>query len=158
MFHSSRPYYLNRATGQTTWTPPAVESSAKPHSREPAPASTEWEPLSDPASGKTYYRNRSTGQTSWTVPASEAPQLPAIENAPLPVDWEQLTDPASGKPYYRNRTTGTTSWTLPPADAAAPSSREPPSESCPCQQESPGPELVGRPHKGIIGRIASGHF
>lgn len=66
---SGRPYYCNRATGQTSWTPPAAEAPAAP---APAPAPSAlpagWEQTTDPASGKPYYFNRSTGASSWTPP------------------------------------------------------------------------------------------
>merc|ERR1711972_238476 len=70
---SGKPYYRNRATGQTTWTPPqdAAPSAAAAAGARPAlPA--DWEQHSDPASGRPYYRNRVTGQTTWTPPNDAA--------------------------------------------------------------------------------------
>ena len=38
-----------------------------------APASNDWAPAVDPATGRTYYCNTRTGVTSWTVPESGVP-------------------------------------------------------------------------------------
>lgn len=55
---SGRPYFCNRATGATSWEPPAA----------PPMLPYGWEQITDPASGKPYFCNRSTGQSSWEVP------------------------------------------------------------------------------------------
>mmetsp|Transcript_97878 Transcript_97878/g.276885 ORF Transcript_97878/g.276885 Transcript_97878/m.276885 type:complete len:211 (+) Transcript_97878:86-718(+) len=64
---SGRPYFCNRATGETSWMPPAMA----PVPQQPPPMGAlpaGWEMASDPASGRPYYFNRSTGVTSWTPP------------------------------------------------------------------------------------------
>lgn len=65
---SGRPYYCNRATGQSSWEPPyaAPPMAPMPPAAPGLPAG--WEQVTDPASGKPYYCNRATGQSSWEVP------------------------------------------------------------------------------------------
>lgn len=66
---SGRPYYCNRATGQSSWEPPAGQPAAPPPMAPQGPALPfGWEQVADPASGKPYYCNRSTGQSSWEIP------------------------------------------------------------------------------------------
>merc|ERR1740121_3533485 len=77
---SGRPYFVNRATGETSWTPPGppqpTAASAPTPAPAPAPAAIQggpplppgWEQVTDPTSGKPYFCNRSTGVTSWTPP------------------------------------------------------------------------------------------
>lgn len=68
---SGRPYYCNRATGQSSWEPPAMAPAPQmpPAMPPPGPALPfGWEQVTDPSSGKPYYCNRSTGQSSWEVP------------------------------------------------------------------------------------------
>lgn len=75
---SGKPYYCNRATGESSWTVPAAPAAAPvvmPVAPPPAPVAAPqpvlpagWEQAPDPASGKTYYFNRVTGQSSWTPP------------------------------------------------------------------------------------------
>eukprot|EP00913_Durusdinium_trenchii_P012258 g11510.t1 len=64
---SGKTYYFNRATNETSWTPPAA-----PAAPPPAPAMPSlppgWESAQDPASGKTYYFNRATNETRWDPP------------------------------------------------------------------------------------------
>lgn len=70
---SGKPYFCNRSTGETSWTPPAAPASAPAvapsgsDSAPPLPAG--WEQATDPASGKPYYFNRSTNETKWERPA-----------------------------------------------------------------------------------------
>eukprot|EP00928_Gymnodinium_smaydae_P003889 TRINITY_DN11375_c0_g2_i1.p1 TRINITY_DN11375_c0_g2~~TRINITY_DN11375_c0_g2_i1.p1 ORF type:complete len:273 (-),score=32.37 TRINITY_DN11375_c0_g2_i1:148-966(-) len=68
---SGRMYYCNRATGESSWTPPAAPVPAP----APVPAATPqlppgWEQASDPASGRVYYFNRATNQTTWDPPVA----------------------------------------------------------------------------------------
>lgn len=68
--NTNKPYYWNRVTNETSWTPPTAPATAAP----PAGASPGvklpegWETATDPASGKPYYFNRASGATSWTPP------------------------------------------------------------------------------------------
>ena len=67
---SGRTYYVNSATGETSWQPPPQAPAApapKPSAPLPPPASS-WSACVDPASGRTYYVNSATRETSWTSP------------------------------------------------------------------------------------------
>jgi hypothetical protein len=57
---SGRPYFCNRATGETSWTPPPMGGPRLPLG---------WEQVHDHVSGRPYFCNRATGQTSWTPPS-----------------------------------------------------------------------------------------
>lgn len=68
---SGKTYYCNRATGESSWTPPAAPAAVAPPPPPPnmgMQLPPGWETASDPASGKTYYFNRATNQTSWDPP------------------------------------------------------------------------------------------
>lgn len=75
---SGKPYWCNRATGESSWTPPVavapapvampVVPVAMPPWQAPSPLPAGWEQAPDPASGRPYYFNRATGQSSWTPP------------------------------------------------------------------------------------------
>lgn len=73
---TGRPYFFNRMTNETSWTPPAAPAPAPGVGGYGAPefvggGSTlpaGWEQTTDPASGRTYFFNRATGATSWTPP------------------------------------------------------------------------------------------
>lgn len=69
---SGRPYYCNRATGQSSWeaplAAPPMQMMQPPMPPQAPGLPFGWEQVSDPASGKPYYCNRSTGQSSWEVP------------------------------------------------------------------------------------------
>jgi cold shock CspA family protein len=123
---SGRPYFCNRATGQTSWTPPGGPAPAPAPMPGAAPSAgglpPGWEQITDPGSGKPYFCNRSTGETSWTPPAMPAAApapapVPAAAPAPggLPHGWETAQDPSSGKTYFFNRTTNETRWDPPRA-------------------------------------------
>jgi len=58
---TGRPYFCNRSTGESSWTPPP---SGGPGGGLPPG----WEEARDPASGRTYYFNRSTNTTQWNPP------------------------------------------------------------------------------------------
>ena len=65
--HTGKTYYVNSATGQTTWElPRAVPPRALPRG---------WINITDDASGATYYHNASTGATSWTHPGDDVPRV-----------------------------------------------------------------------------------
>mmetsp|Transcript_15310 Transcript_15310/g.41957 ORF Transcript_15310/g.41957 Transcript_15310/m.41957 type:complete len:306 (-) Transcript_15310:99-1016(-) len=67
---SGKTYYCNRATGESSWTPPQAPAPAPAPAAAPAPTQLPegWEQATDPASGRPYYFNRSTNATSWTPP------------------------------------------------------------------------------------------
>jgi CspA family cold shock protein len=76
---TGKPYYCNRATGESSWTPPvaAAPTFATMPAMAPAAVATPmlpagWEMANDPASGKPYYFNRATNETSWTIPGAAA--------------------------------------------------------------------------------------
>merc|ERR1719379_1781726 len=60
---SGRPYFCNRATGETSWTPPAAQAPAPAPAPMAPPMPTAsalppgWEQTTDQASGKLYYFN-----------------------------------------------------------------------------------------------------
>lgn len=87
---SGRPYFCNRATGETSWTPPGPSAHHGPPPAHHGPPPT-GAPMPAPS----------------PAPSAAPPPGPRRE------DWEQATDPASGKPYYINHATGQTSWTRP---------------------------------------------
>jgi len=69
---SGKPYWCNRSTGESSWTPPAAPAPAPAPAPVPAagPALPQgWETATDPSSGKIYYFNRGTGETKWEPPA-----------------------------------------------------------------------------------------
>lgn len=63
---SGKAYYWNRATGETSWTPPAAPPLPAPVVAPRLPDG--WEQAVDPATGKPYFFNRSTGETRWDPP------------------------------------------------------------------------------------------
>jgi len=69
-------YYCNRATGESSWTPP-VAAAAPVAAMAPVPVAAApgglpagWESANDPSSGKPYYFNRATGETKWEIPVA----------------------------------------------------------------------------------------
>merc|ERR1719482_85806 len=61
--NTGKPYYFNRATGQSSWTPPGAVAPATLPAAAASPAAAlpaGWEAAADPATGKTYYFNRAT--------------------------------------------------------------------------------------------------
>jgi len=68
---TGKPYYCNRATGESSWTIPVAAAPAPVMAPAPVfavglPAG--WEQANDPASGKPYYFNRATNETKWDPP------------------------------------------------------------------------------------------
>jgi cold shock CspA family protein len=97
---TGKPYYCNRATGESSWTiPVATAPTAMPTAMpafaplaaapitETLPAG--WEQATDPATQKTYYFNRASGETTWTPPVAAAP----VATAPV-----LGTEPAVAQP------------------------------------------------------------
>lgn len=69
---TGKPYYCNRATGESSWTVPV---GAAPTMPAPVAAATPalpagWEQANDPATGKPYYFNRATNETRWEPPVA----------------------------------------------------------------------------------------
>jgi len=83
---TGQPYFHNRATGETTWTPPEGYQVDDPH------------PAAAPS-----------GQN---VAQPAAPQAPVAETAAS--GWAELFDGAHGLPYWYNGTTGESVWEKPP--------------------------------------------
>lgn len=117
--NSGMTYYFSRATGETSWTPPAapVAPVAVP-AAAPALASA---PATAPDAAPAAAPAAASCSPAAVPNAAEQPQPAAVAQT-LPAGWESTTDPSSGKPYYFNRATGETSWTPPAsvATAAAP--------------------------------------
>ena len=67
---SGNTYYCNRATGESSWNPPASSANAPAPATAGAPISDlpdGWEQAKDPT-GKPYYFNRSTNESRWDPP------------------------------------------------------------------------------------------
>jgi CspA family cold shock protein len=68
---TGKPYYCNRATGESSWTVPVAAAPVAPLPVA-APAGPAlppgWEQAPDPATGKFYYFNRATSETRWDPP------------------------------------------------------------------------------------------
>jgi len=77
--NTGKPYYCNRATGESSWTVPVAAAPAAAAMPTPAPVAVAatpglppgWEQANDPGTGNSYYFNRATGQTQWTPPTAE---------------------------------------------------------------------------------------
>jgi len=70
---TGKPYYCNKATGESSWTIPVAAAPAPVMAPAPVPAAglpAGWEQADDPASGKPYYFNRATNETRWDPPAA----------------------------------------------------------------------------------------
>jgi len=75
---SGRTYYVNSATGATSWEPPLAAPGSEKQPGPPGPPGPPgagslpagWTASTDPASGQTYYVNSITGATQWEAPAS----------------------------------------------------------------------------------------
>lgn len=78
-------YYLNEATGETSWDPPAGWGAADGAAGGGVAG---WEAITD--NGETYYYNATTGETSWDPPAgwgaaaAAAPEPAPVVAAPAP--------------------------------------------------------------------------
>lgn len=108
---SGKVYYANRATGESSWTPPAnpamgttVDAAAAAAAAAAAVAAASSPAAADATS------SASAALAAGTEPSAQAATAPAA----LPAGWESASDPASGKTYYFNRASGQTSWTPPP--------------------------------------------
>ncbi|EEY59390.1 uncharacterized protein PITG_11416 [Phytophthora infestans T30-4] len=124
---SGRAYYLNRVTGDTSWTLPGEDTAG-------AGASTsenEWQESFDEDSQIVYYYNIHTGETSWTLPEDEM-DLSYLTFAVVRLQsmfrgirdrkrarrlvasqYQCTIDPDTGKILFTNLDTNTSSWTKP---------------------------------------------
>lgn len=132
---SSRTFYYNHNTGESSWDPPVIPEAAPVE--EPAVRTSDWvEAVAD--DGRVYYYNSTTGESSWDMPPDyHAPgsaivdhqaltvEIPALErdNSSASVaasDWVEAYS-EDGRVYYYNSVTGASSWEI-PADYRAPGS------------------------------------
>jgi hypothetical protein len=139
---NGRPYYVNAATGEKSWTrPAALAAIAVPQHPTAAAAIDRTAPLQvnagwieklDPGSGRSYFVNSLSGEKSWTRPAALAqaaeaavaaastPEAPAGAAAEATADvlaqgWIEKLDPGSGRSYFVNSLSGEKTWTRPEA-------------------------------------------
>jgi len=115
-------FYVNSATGETSWEPPAAASPQRDQYASSAPAPIGgpdglWEPQYDDETGDYFYVNSVTGETSWEPPATAAPQRDQYaSNVPAPIGaadgstWEPQCDAETGDYFYVNSATGEASW------------------------------------------------
>jgi len=107
---TGKPYYCNRATGESSWTFPTAPVPVAPAAAPAAaPLPVGWESMPDPATGKTYYFNRATGQSSWEPPPAAPPQpAPApVQPAPAPAPVAQPDSPPAAQPEPQPAAAGT---------------------------------------------------
>ena len=90
---SSRWYYANLRTNETTWQRPA-ELDAADASSAPAPA---------PSSAAARASTRGSTRRGSLRPAGTNQR------------WVEVMDESAGQPYYYNNATGVTQWTMPTA-------------------------------------------
>lgn len=113
---SGEHYYINMATGETTWDLPAADHAAA-SAAPPAPPG--WEAHLDAESGAHYYVNVDTHETSWDYPGEEdathvlAHADALAHAAPAEEGWSMHTDAESGHVFYVNDATGETKWAEP---------------------------------------------
>ena len=116
-------FYVNSATGETSWEPPAAAGAPRDQYASSAPAPIGgpdglWEPQYDDETGDYFYVNSATGEASWEPPATAAPQQrdQYASNAPAPIGaadgstWEPQYDAETGDYFYVNSATGEASW------------------------------------------------
>jgi hypothetical protein len=134
---SGSPFYVNTATGQSTWHRPVANVSAQPppsiqphvshHETAPLPAG--WIQQIDVSSGSPFYVNTASGQSTWHRPVANVsaqpppsiqPHFSHHETAPLPAGWIRCIDPATNSPFWVNTATGQSSWQPPAPPATAP--------------------------------------
>lgn len=109
---SGKPYYCNRTTGETSWTPPSAATSPTP-----AQAATAAAAAPSPTGATMPAAAPATGPSApaTTVPAPGSTAAAPAEPMQILPGWEQGPDPTTGKLYYYNRNTGESSWTPPVA-------------------------------------------
>ena len=115
-------FYVNSATGETSWEPPAAAGAPRDQYASSAPAPIGgpdglWEPQYDDETGDYFYVNSVSGETSWEPPATAAPQRDQYaSSAPAPIGaadgstWEPQCDAETGDYFYVNSATGEASW------------------------------------------------
>lgn len=112
---TGRPYYFNRATGETSWTPPAATAAA---TALPAVGSLSAVDLGATAGADAVAAAAAAAAgllVAGDAGATATAPLAALPAAALPAGWESTIDPATGKTYYFNRATNETTWTMPTA-------------------------------------------
>jgi len=107
---SGRTFWSNDATGETTWTDPAL------------PRFGDWVAITDD-DGDTFYTNEVTGESQWEAPpevaaakagaaAEAAPPAPAASGGSPAPDWVAQRDPEDGT-FYARQSTGESQWEKP---------------------------------------------
>ena len=132
---SGRKYFVNRRTGESSWTPPPPQtvalnrSAAAPAAIAAAQAATSattanplaagaaahhddgWDETFDERSGHSFYTNRRTSESTWTPPPSTT--AVTVPSASLQTPWTEMFSHEHGRPYWRNTVTSETTWTKP---------------------------------------------
>jgi hypothetical protein len=121
---SSKRYWYNRATGETSWVFPA-EGESVVSNLPPG-----WKQATS-SSGQSYFYNSTTKETRWTRPiavqttTTTTAQPPAVAKPvaavtsvaavedELPSGWKQAVSKKNNRTYYFSPATGETSWTKP---------------------------------------------
>jgi uncharacterized protein YbdZ (MbtH family) len=117
---SSKRYWYNRESGETSWVFPAEGESVVPN------LPPGWKQATS-SSGQTYFYNSTTKETRWTRPialqssgtpaqpisAAKAVATPSDDS--LPSGWKQAVSAKNNRVYYFAPATGETSWTKPTA-------------------------------------------
>mmetsp|Transcript_28205 Transcript_28205/g.60348 ORF Transcript_28205/g.60348 Transcript_28205/m.60348 type:complete len:905 (+) Transcript_28205:1528-4242(+) len=136
---SGDTYYVNEATGETTWDRPPGEHRASSRSfgaSQPSIHTSDddadlppgWLSVDDPDTGDTYYVNKETGESTWDKPSSgidgnspsqdeytvdQTTTTGGDGDEDLLPNWFSVVDQTSGDVYYANEVTGETSWDRP---------------------------------------------
>lgn len=85
---SGNIFYHCAATGETTWTRPALEANTVPPSVSPLPDG--WSEHADAATGNVFYHCAATGETTWTRPVPPPPAPAGPVQMPTAASAESL--------------------------------------------------------------------
>eukprot|EP01047_Picozoa_sp_COSAG01_P082405 COSAG01_NODE_16815_length_1201_cov_2.035390_1_plen_209_part_10 len=127
-------YYVNLATGETSWDPPSTPSSSSSSRTEGGAGgggpllSPGWSTCTSRSSGETYFVNEVTQESTFERPTESA----------LPFGWQCRQSRSTGEPYIPTPLT--------PPIRPPPSPRQPP---------PPHATMTGRGSKGTLCRIGS---